>query len=92
MQEPRPIGSKEWMEWASNRPRSPRQVYVDEVQFKVQDLTGIGFFHIVHTDTDKEDADFERILHIIHDCFEDKTTILESAQMVIEFCKAHNYL
>ena len=86
------IGSPEWMEWAKNRQPSPREVYVEDVQDMFEEISGENYWYIIDMENEKEECDFNRGLDIIHDCFEDDSTVVEAAQMLVDFYKAHKYL
>lgn len=87
-------GSPEWIERIVKRPPTPREIYVDKVQDAFEMISGESFWYVIETETetDKEKCDFQHTLEIIHDCFEDKTTVLDAANMIVDFCKAHKYL
>lgn len=90
MEAPKPVGSPEWVEWFIKQPRkppTPRSIYVDKFEEEFESKTTFQLWELFVEDTEKNHCDRSRILHIIHDCFEDETTFQECAQMVIDFCK-----
>lgn len=87
-----PLGSKEWIEWAQKQPRSERKVYVEAVEDRFGEKTGISYFSICLEDSVKTNTDVDRIHWLIHDCFEDGSTVEEATDMIIELATSMGYL
>lgn len=89
-----PVGSDEWIEWVKNLPKTDRQIFCEKVEDSFTEKTGISYFMLTVTDKDgvKEETDFSRIVELVHDCFEDNSTVEETVDFIIEFAKAHGYM
>ena len=84
---------KKYMDFLKNDPlpESPSQEFTDNVYDAVEKKT--KFHHLYDFPHDaKGDADSERILHLIHDCFDDGTSEEEAANMVIDLLKQMKYV
>lgn len=83
----------EWIEKIKNIPKEPRTLFVDAVEDRIRELTGEDLHMIFAVeDNPKADSDFNRILEIIHDFFDEDSTPEETADQVKDFLVCHGYL
>lgn len=83
----------DWIEKIKNVPKSPRSIFVDAVEDKLYEMTGecLHMLFAVHV-TAKADSDFNRILEIIHDFFDEETSVDETASAIKDFLIQHEYI
>ena len=83
----------EWIEKIKNTPKEPRTLFVDAVEDRVYELTGEGLHMLFAVeDNPKADSDFNRILEIIHDFFDEDVSVEETADQVKDFLISQGYL
>jgi len=90
-----PIGSPEWMAHARKAPSSPTEEFRSAVSEEIFKITGLDWDHGAIIDTQeggKQEADSDRVAHLIEDSWEDGTTPRDTAIMAVELMKSMGYL
>lgn len=65
---------------------------MDSVEDRLQELTGEHLLMLFAHEDDKYDADYSRILEIIHDFYDEHTSVEDTARSIQEFLIAHKYI
>jgi len=91
-----PIGpSPEWLAHIKSSPQSPIQNFEDEVEEEIFRLIGKSWRHGAIIDGSvggKEEADGERLHHLIRDSYDDGTSPEEAAKMAVDLARSMGYL
>lgn len=87
--------SPEWLAHIRGTPKSPTQEFEDAVEEEIYKITGKSWAHGAILDGSqggKEEADGERVHHLIRDSYDDGTSPEEAAKMAVELMKSMGYL
>lgn len=83
---------KDYMDLRRKLPNttSPSEEFVEKVYDNVDKRTKFHLYDF--PDNPKGDADSQRILKLIHDCFDDGTSEEEATNMIIDLLRKMNYI